>query len=131
MKLLVDTHVWLWTVDPTKRVPARVTPAMQLPQAQLYLSAASLWEATIKYASGKLPLPNTPIETAHIMLNLGAQFLPITLEHAGCVLPDPPATADPFDRMLLAQCEVDGMRLITMDKHMEGHRLAWPLGEIS
>lgn len=125
MRLLIDTHIWLWSMSPFKTVPEKLTPALHDPRNQLFLSAASVWEATIKYAAGKLKLDDTPWRTAELMLETGAHFLPISLEHAGSILPDPPNTADPFDRILLAQCQVEGMRLITMDRHMAGHRLAW------
>jgi PIN domain nuclease of toxin-antitoxin system len=60
MKLLLDTHIFLWYIAGDKKLPTRFRTAIQDPANEVYLSAASVWEAVIKHRLGKLPLPTPP-----------------------------------------------------------------------
>ena len=60
MKLLLDTHVFLWFISADARLPATWRDAMQDPGNEVFLSVVSVWEAMVKYALGKLPLPHPP-----------------------------------------------------------------------
>ena len=88
------------------------------------ISVISVWEIALKLARGKLLLDRPLVDAVEELTAAGARLLPVTLEHAAHTLPDPPPTNDPFDRMLLAQCDVEGMRLLTVDGALAGHRLA-------
>jgi PIN domain nuclease of toxin-antitoxin system len=125
VNLLVDTHIWLWLIDPKKSLPAAIRATVTSADNTLWLSPVSVWEAAVKSAAGKLPLPDTPRASAELFLKAGAQALPLTIEHAAMQISDPPTTKDPFDRLLLAQCEASAMRLVTADDRLKDHRLAW------
>lgn len=93
--------------------------------AELRLSVVSVWEIGIKAAKGKIGLASTPRQAAEVFVRMGGAILPLTLDAAATIVTDPPPTNDLFDRMLLAQCEVEGLRLLTVDEKLESHRLAW------
>jgi PIN domain nuclease of toxin-antitoxin system len=124
VRLLVDTQVFLLSVQDQAHLPAAILRAMERPDAELFLSAASLWEARLKHEKGKLPLKDDVLALALDFLGGRERLLPILAEHAAHSLRDPPATLDPFDRLLLAQCELEDMRLVTADRALKGHRLA-------
>lgn len=118
--LLLDTHVWLWSlVDPARlgdslrlRMTDRGTP--------LHLSAASSWEISIKYRLGKLPLPCPPAE--FILPRLARDgILSLAVDHRHSVevagLPD--HHRDPFDRLLIAQARIEGLTLATADPALQ------------
>ena len=85
----------------------------------------SIWEISIKFAKGKLALA-LPIEDIPAFLSrLGVAVIPMTLDHAVAVATPLPDTKDPFDRLLLAVCAVEGRRLVTTDQRLEGHRLVY------
>ena len=123
MTLLLDTHFVIWAVsfDVPSRKARMMTPDAS--QAKC-VSVVSVWEIAIKIAHGKLVQHRPLDEAVGDLLDAGARLLPVTLAHAAHVLPDPPVTRDPFDRMLLAQCDVEGMRLLTVDRALAEHRLA-------
>jgi PIN domain nuclease of toxin-antitoxin system len=124
VKLLVDTQVFLWSVQDQAHLPGPILRVLERPDAELFLSAASLWEARLKHEKGKLPLKDDVLALALDFLGASERFLSITANHAAHTLRDPPATLDPFDRLLLAQCDLDDMRLLTADRALKGHRLA-------
>jgi PIN domain nuclease of toxin-antitoxin system len=95
------------------------------PENEKTVSAASLWEMAIKHRLGKLAL-RVPIEAlADVFLSLKFSLLSVDHHHAVAALHETPATRDPFDRLLLAQCQVEGMRLVTLDRALAAHPLAW------
>lgn len=115
--LLLDTHVFLWWQmdDAHLGDTARARIAAE---ARVFVSAASVWEASIKASLGKLVLPE-PISMA-----LGKHgFLPlsITCLHAEAAAKLPYHHRDPFDRMLIAQAQVEGLLLITHDELFKGY----------
>ena len=90
------------------------------PETTLHFSAASAWEIAIKYSIGKLPLPAPP--ASYIAARaVGGDFrtVDVRLEHALAVAELPRHHDDPFDRLLVAQCIVEGFRLITADRRLE------------
>jgi PIN domain nuclease of toxin-antitoxin system len=116
MRLLIDTHVFLWYITADPRLPAPFLAAIREPTNEAYLSVASIWEAVIKHGSGKLPLPGPPAEylpqqrDAH-----GIATLPID-EGAMTHLAGLPALhRDPFDRLLIAQALQHGLTIATVD----------------
>lgn len=116
MRILLDTHIFLWYISADRQLPPAFRDAIRDPANEVYLSAASVWEAVIKYALGKLPLPEAP-----------AAYLPRQREaHRIAALPVeegafiqlaglPPLHRDPFDRVLIAQALQHGLELATVD----------------
>jgi PIN domain nuclease of toxin-antitoxin system len=90
----------------------------------LRVSVASLWEMAIKSRLGKLDV-GLPLHSLPGYLRAsGISVLPVTADHAFCAVEPTPPTRDPFDRLLLAVCEVEGLRLVTVDRALSGHPLA-------
>ena len=116
MRLLLDTHVFLWYISAAPQLPTAFRDAIRDPASEVYLSVASVWEAVIKYALGKLPLPQPPQEylprqrEAHQVATLPIEEAAISLL-AGL----PPLHRDPFDRILVAQAQHEDLHLVTRD----------------
>ena len=116
MRLLLDTHIFLWLVTADPRLNVQTRNAIIAPSNEAYLSAISLWEATIKYQAGKLPLPHPPdtylprLRQMHNILPL-----PVDEESASRLASLPPIHKDPFDRMLVCQALAHGLRIVTDD----------------
>ena len=116
MKLLLDTHTLIWAVDdPSKLGPQAVT-ALQDPANDLLLSAATIWEIAIKVGLKKLSL-SMPYKqwVTKAMADLGMTVLPITVEYADVQAGLPNHHRDPFDRMLVAQSQVENIHLVSAD----------------
>ena len=116
MKLLPDTHAFLWFVAGDGRLSDRARRAMERADAELLLSAACVWEMAIKVSIGKLDLPE-PVETyvPTRMARQGITPLPVTHAHALKVSTLPPHHRDPFDRLLVAQAMLERLSLLTAD----------------
>ena len=115
MKLLLDTHIWLWMKDDTDRIPSPVRRRLSRDSVSLYLSAACVMEISIKMSIGKLPMDVPVSEFIERLLSQGAIPLPVGLDHALASGALPPHHRDPFDRTLVAQARVAGMTLVTAD----------------
>jgi PIN domain nuclease of toxin-antitoxin system len=90
-----------------------------------FASVASLWEIAIKSRLGKLD-PGVPLEDMRMVLEGGGlTIIPIEIPHVITAAEPEPETRDPFDRLLLAQCQVEGLQLVTIDRALVGHRLAF------
>lgn len=116
MSLLLDTHVFLWWLvdDPQLSREARATIADSSVIA--FVSAASLWEAEIKTALGRLEFDIDVVDLAAEVTGNGFVELPITGRYTRTAATLPPHHRDPFDRMLIAQAIVDDLRLVTADQ---------------
>ncbi len=116
MRLLLDTHVFLWYITADPRLPATFQAAIQDPANEVYLSAASVWEAVIKHALGKLPVPGPPADYLPQQRDLhGIASLPVeegAMPHLAAL---PPLHRDPFDRLLIAQALQNGLTVATVD----------------
>ncbi len=129
MRLLIDTHVFLWYISADSKLPAPFLAAIREPTNEVYLSVASIWEAVIKHGLGKLPLPAPPADylpqqrDAH-----GIVSLPID-EGAMTHLAGLPALhRDPVDRLLIAQSLQHGLTIATVDTEVLAYpvpRLPW------
>ena len=116
MRLLLDTHVWLWTLVSPSRLSAEALAELGDPDNELYLSAASTWEIAIKYGLGKLPLPEPPRQFVPPRLDRdGVIALPVEHAHTLAVAELPPHHDDPFDRLLIAQAQLERMTLVSAD----------------
>ncbi|HEX5766393.1 MAG TPA: type II toxin-antitoxin system VapC family toxin [Woeseiaceae bacterium] len=111
MRLILDTHLLLWALGQ----PARLSAAArkQIEKADVYISAASIWEISIKATLGKLKA--NPAEVLGAIEPAGFILLDITGEHAAKTIELPPHHKDPFDRMLVAQASYEPMILLTND----------------
>jgi PIN domain nuclease of toxin-antitoxin system len=120
MRLLLDTEVWLWMHLQPERLRPEVRDQLVDPAATLLLSAASSWEISIKYALGKLPLPEPPRDYVPARMRRDAvDGLPVTHAHALHVAGLPRHHADPFDRLLIAQSQMEDVPLVTADRQIE------------
>ena len=125
MRLLLDTHIFLLLLDRRiARLPSHVKALLSDPKHEHFLSAASLWEIAIKWRLGKLRLTAELSALPGLLDAIGIQVLPIDRHHALAAVAPEPLTRDPFDRMLLAQCHIEGLRLLTIDQALAPHPLA-------
>ncbi|MBI3516586.1 MAG: type II toxin-antitoxin system VapC family toxin [Proteobacteria bacterium] len=115
MNLLLDTHVLIWWDVGHSRLAKIVRDAIAQPSNQVYVSAATIWEISVKRAMGKLVFRRSPTETVE---RSGFQPLPITLRHAERAGELPRHHNDPFDRLLVAQAEIEGFVLATQDRQL-------------
>ncbi len=116
MKLLIDTQCWLWWFLSPDRLSRDARDVIAAARDPLYLSAASSWEIAIKSALGKLELPEPPARYVPSRLSeQGMRSLPIEHIHALRTADLPALHTDPFDRLLVAQAQVERMTLLTAD----------------
>ena len=116
MKILLDTHCWLWWFLAPERMSERAKEIIAEPRNELFLSAASAWEIAIKCGLGKLSLPSPPEQYVPDRMSLqGMQALPIHHSHALQVAVLPKHHSDPFDRLLIAQAQMERLTLMTAD----------------
>jgi PIN domain nuclease of toxin-antitoxin system len=120
MRLLLDSHTLIWSADRPDQITSVAMTAMSDPANELLVSAASLWEIAIKFGLGRLPL-SLPYRQwmEKAMVDLGLVLLPITLDHAERQALLPWHHRDPFDRLLVAQAQVEGMPLVSADATLD------------
>ena len=119
MKILVDTHVWLWLLSTPERLRREALDALLDPANEVYFSVASAWEIIIKHGLGKLTLPGPPEPfVPERVAALGHKVLTIELRHVLAVAALPQHHKDPFDRVLLAQALSEGITLVTSDTQL-------------
>jgi len=114
VRLLLDTHVLVWWLAGGARLPAPARDLVRDPENEAFFSAASIWEVAIKSALGKIRV--RPAEMIAALGQGGIRELPVTASHAAHVCSLPDHHRDPFDRLLVAQCAVESMRLLTVDR---------------
>lgn len=116
MRLLLDTQAWLWMQVSPDRLRSATRDVIVDASTELVLSAASSWEIAIKWALGKLPLPQTPADYVVSRLQSGGiTALPVSHQHALHVAALPPHHRDPFDRVLIAQAQLEALTVCTAD----------------
>jgi PIN domain nuclease of toxin-antitoxin system len=113
VKLLLDTHAALWFLSGDERLSESARRHLIDDANPVLLSAAVVWEISIKRSLGKLRVPG---EYLSLLLDAGVQPLPVTVEHATAVEALPPHHRDPFDRMLIAQAQLEGAALVSTDQ---------------
>ncbi len=118
MRLLLDTHMFLWWDRQPRRVPPAVRAVIEDDASQVFVSAAAVWEVAIKREIGKLRF-DRPIVAA--VTALGFELLPISGAHAEYAGGLPRHHDDPFDRLLIAQAYLEGMVLGTQDPAMRAY----------
>lgn len=115
MRLLLDTHAFLWWLANAPQLGSKAKEAIAEESNEVFVSAASIWEISIKRALGKLKAPGHLNETVD---ERGFQKLPITLAHAELAGQLPTHHRDPFDRMLVAQALIEGLTVLTRDSRI-------------
>ncbi len=116
MKLLFDTHIFLWFISGDAKLSGAARALITDPNNEVFLSVASIWEAVIKYQLGKLPLPQAP-ETYLPKQRRNHQIANLNIDEATIsFLPKLPALhRDPFDRILICQALQHGLTIVTVD----------------
>ncbi|MEZ0347676.1 MAG: type II toxin-antitoxin system VapC family toxin [Thermus sp.] len=112
MNLLLDSHILLWWLSDDRRLSRRARRLIEEAD-QVFVSAATTWELAVKASLGKLRMPEGFVE---VVEEEGFTHLPITPVHAMAVQSLPWHHRDPFDRILLAQAMVEGLRLVSADQ---------------
>jgi PIN domain nuclease of toxin-antitoxin system len=121
VRLLLDTHVLLWWLADDRKLGKSAREVIANPNNDVLVSSASLWEAAIKAALGRLEIELDDLEDA--ILRNGFQPLPIGFRHAITAGRLPAVHRDPFDRMLIAQASVEELRVISHDRVFERYGL--------
>jgi PIN domain nuclease of toxin-antitoxin system len=120
VKVLLDTHVWLWMLAFPERLGSRAIDLVRSDSDELILSAVSSWEIAVKWALGKLDLPQPPeIYVPDRMQAEGIGSLAVDHGHALHVASLPQHHGDPFDRLLIAQSQVERIPIVTADRRFE------------
>ncbi len=116
MRFLLDTHIWLWMIAEPQRFSAGTAALLEDQTNQLLLSVASSWEIAIKFSLGKLSLPSSPEKYVSAQIEkTGVTPLSIEHSHALRVATLEPHHRDPFDRLLIAQAELERATMLTAD----------------
>ena len=115
MKLLVDTHLLVWWVA-GRRLPREAAALIADPGNEVFASAASIWELAIKSGLGRIDVD--PGELLRSLETGGFASLPVTNRHALAVATLPAIHGDPFDRLLIAQAQVERLPILTADPHI-------------
>ncbi|MGA9348937.1 MAG: type II toxin-antitoxin system VapC family toxin [Anaerolineae bacterium] len=119
MKVLLDTHSFLWWITDSPRLSAWAREVIRDSNNELFFSAASGWEIAIKAQLGRLQLPDNLEQFIKDQLSLNTILaLPIQLHHALHVHTLPQHHRDPFDRMLVAQSQVENLPILTADSQI-------------
>lgn len=118
MRLLLDTHVVLWALVDSPRLSAAARELIMDPANDVFFSAASIWEISIKHALTRKDMPVSGTEARSLCIEAGFRELPISAAHAAATEALPRLHADPFDRLLIAQSFVEPMRLLTHDRQL-------------
>jgi len=120
VRLLLDTHIFLWATSKPERLPPGVRRPIEDLKNEIFVSSVVSWEIALEHARGKLSLPMSPGAYVPSRIKmLGFTELPITIAHTLAVSDLPPHHLDPFDRLLIAQAQVEGLTLATIDTQIK------------
>jgi len=115
VKLLLDTHVVLWAAGQPERLSDSARTLLTTPENMLFFSVASIWEIVIKRGLGRDDFKVNPRRLREMLISHGYAELAVGAEHVLAIESLPPIHKDPFDRLLLAQAQTEGMLLLTVD----------------
>jgi PIN domain nuclease of toxin-antitoxin system len=115
MNLLLDTHVALWAIVDDRRLPNDAAKWIEDSANSIWVSAVSVWEIAIKHLLAKKNMPISGRQALGYFRDAGYRLLEIRPEHAVAIEDLPALHSDPFDRMLIAQAEVEPLKLLTSD----------------
>jgi PIN domain nuclease of toxin-antitoxin system len=116
--LLLDSHALLWWQEDDPRLGANARKAVERPNTALYFSAASVWELAIKQAQQKLELPDSLLD---VLADEGFVEVAISAAHGLRAGSLPPHHKDPFDRMIVAQAQSEGLTVVTRDERIAAY----------
>ena len=120
MSILLDTHVFIWAAEENRRLSPAARAMLSDPNEIVFLSAVSSLEIAIKWSKGNLELPDRPYEfVTKTLAAAGISQLAITVRDTCAVGDLPHHHHDPFDRLLVAQARINGLRLMTADPILE------------
>jgi PIN domain nuclease of toxin-antitoxin system len=124
MKLLLDAHTFLWWITDNPRLSGRAREIISDGDNELFLSAATGWEIAIKFQIGRLKLPGEPIRFILEQMRINAiQSLPIQMSHALHVSTLPQHHRDPFDRLLIATAQLEGLPILSSDHQLANYQV--------
>lgn len=116
MKILLDTHVFLWALLEPEQLSAGAVATLQSTENTIFFSAASSWEIAIKWSKGGIILPKPPQDfVIGRLIETGTLILPISIGETLLVADLPYHHRDPFDRLLIAQAKSQGLRIFSTD----------------
>ena len=121
MKYLVDTHVLIWAVMNSSKLPSQARELLSAVDSEFFFSTASIWEIAIKRAKHPDKIPIAAQEALDLFTDAGFRELAISSRHAIVSSELPEIHNDPFDRMLIAQAKTEDMRLLTHDGFMPAY----------
>ncbi len=120
MRVLLDTHILLWWLADDPRLPAAAADIIADRETDVLVSAATAWEISIKQAAGRLEAPDDFLDAV-----AANEFvtLAISAEHAMAAGRLPPRHGDPFDRMLIAQAQIEALTLVSVDSRFSEYEV--------
>jgi PIN domain nuclease of toxin-antitoxin system len=121
VRILVDTHLLLWAVASSRRLPREARAFLLDTANEVFYSAASVWEVAIKSALRRRDFNASPTVLVRALTRSGFSELPVTAAHAARVAGLPAVHRDPFDRLLVAQSLAEPMTLLTNDAVLRGY----------
>jgi len=121
LRLLLDTNALLWSLMRPDKLRRTTADAIQSEESSVWASVVSPWELAIKASHGKLQAPD---DLGSRLREMRIPLLPISLRHTEAVAALPHHHGDPFDRMLVAQAQVEGMTLVTSDREIAQYRVS-------
>ena len=121
MRYLVDTHILIWAVSRSEKLSAVAKRALAQVDGSYFFSPVSVWEIAIKHGKHPDDMPMTGKEAARLFREAGFRELKPDAAQCAAVEDLPPIHSDPFDRLLIAQAESMGMKLITRDHLIAGY----------
>jgi PIN domain nuclease of toxin-antitoxin system len=125
VRVLLDTHAFLWILGDWKRVRPAARRTLEHADTTLHLSAASIWEISIKAALGRLTLPaSPPVYLPRRIADFHLTVVNVAGDHAMAVFSLPPHHADPFDRILVAQAQLEELTIATRDRIFRSYSVA-------
>jgi PIN domain nuclease of toxin-antitoxin system len=116
VRLLLDTHIALWALTDSDQLSSRARDLIADPGNDVYVSAVTVWEISIKHRLARQDMPVSGTEAAQLFEEAGYVELPVSSAHAAATERLPLHHADPFDRLLVAQASHEPLRLLTHDR---------------
>jgi PIN domain nuclease of toxin-antitoxin system len=124
LRLLLDTHILLWTIVKSPLLPRRAVELLSDPATSQSASAVNVWETAIKHARRRGGINDVPMSGRQLLddlIGVEAEILPVLPTHAAAVDDLPPLHGDPFDRLLIAQARTESMHLLTHDQTLAAY----------
>ena len=124
MNLLLDTQTFIWWRDGHRKLGPRARAAIERDATVVRVSVVSAWEIAIKWRTGRLQLPSPPHRWIPAAIDSsGFHVLPVELGHAVAVSALPDHHPDPFDRLLIAQAQIEGLTIVSADEAFEAYEV--------